>query len=185
MTKRTKQDPLPRRDDRDPVAVTRRVYPLLLNLANFIGCGDSAEDWVQEALIETLRRHPNYRGLSNPEGYARTVLLRLVARGRLRTRRRIARELETASLIVEYDSPPDIEARLTGSELLSRLPLRQRACVYLRVICDLSDQQAAAVLGCRTSTIRSNVARGLASLQRDPAFSSTLEAREHAKRTFV
>lgn len=168
------------RADGDPTAITRSVYPLLLNLARALGCTDSAEDWVQEALIETLRRYPGYHGVANSEGYTRAVLLRLIAKSRLRTKKRVDREIYAASLVLGNDSLPNVEARLRSADLLAQLPMRQRACVYLSVVCELSDQQAATVLGCRPSTVRSNVARGLARLKRDSAFSPTSEWREHA-----
>jgi RNA polymerase sigma factor (sigma-70 family) len=161
------------RADGDPAAITRSVYPPLLRLAKAAGCGDSAEDWVQEALIETLRRYPGFRGVANPEAYIRTVLLRLVSKSRLRTKRHIAREIQAASLLVREDSSLYVEDRLSGSNLISHLPLRQRACVYLSVVCELSDQEAATVMGCRPSTVRSNVARGLARLKRDAELSPT------------
>jgi DNA-directed RNA polymerase specialized sigma24 family protein len=82
----TIQEPSPP-GERDPIAITAAVYPGLIALARLMRCPDSPEDWVQEALIETLRRHPGYGGIDDPHAYARTVLLRLVARGKTRTRR--------------------------------------------------------------------------------------------------
>jgi RNA polymerase sigma factor (sigma-70 family) len=177
----TGREPSSRADtDTDPIAIARSVYPRLLKLARATGCQDSAEDWAQEALIETVRRYPGFSGLVDPSGYTRTVLLRLVTRGRLRAKRRIDREISSASLALSDDSPSDVEAQLRAAELLARLPVRQRACVYLSVVRELSDREAAEVLGCRPSTVRSNVTRALAHLKRDSAFLSTTEWREHA-----
>ena len=155
--------------ERDPVAITAAVYPDLIGLARFLGCPDSPEDWVQETLIETLRRHPGYDGIADPRAYTRTVLLRLVTRGRIRARRvtlGLDDESAAASGRVE-DLAPSVVGRLNGEEVLARLPLRQRACVYLSVVCELTDREAAEALGCRPSTVRSNVARALARLARE------------------
>jgi RNA polymerase sigma factor (sigma-70 family) len=49
--------------------------------------------------------------------------------------------------------------------LLATLPRQQRAVLVLRFYEDLPDDEIAAVLGCAASTVRSNAARGLASLR--------------------
>jgi DNA-directed RNA polymerase specialized sigma24 family protein len=157
-------------DERDPIAITAAVYPGLIGLARILRCPDSAEDWVQETLIETLRRHPGYAGIADPRAYTRTVLLRLVARGKVRARRlRLGLDGDAALALIGAEDPPDVVGRLSGDEMLARLPLRQRACVYLNVVCGFSDSETAEVLGCRASTVRSNVARALARLARESA----------------
>jgi RNA polymerase sigma factor (sigma-70 family) len=166
--------------ENDPIATTRSVYPHLLKRAWAVGCEDSAEDLVQETLIETLRRYPDYRGVVDPDAYTCTVLLRLITKGRLRAKRRIDREISAASLTLGDGSEPDIGARLRGTELLAQLPIRQRVCVYLSVVCELSDREAAKMLGCRPSTVRSNVTRGLARMKRNSASLPTDEWRQHA-----
>ena len=52
------------------------------------------------------------------------------------------------------------------SDALASLPYRQRAALVLRFYDDLSEADAAAVLGCRPGTIGSLVHRGLAQLKR-------------------
>ena len=154
-------------DELDPIAITAAVYPGLIGLARILRCPDSAEDWVQETLIETLRRHPGFAGIADPRAYTRTVLLRLVARGKVGARR-LRLGLDDAALaLIGAEDPPDVVGRLSSDEMLARLPLRQRACVYLNVVCSLSDRETAEVLGCRASTVRSNVARALARLARE------------------
>ena len=156
-------------DERDPIGITAAVYPGLIGLARILRCPDSAEDWVQETLIETLRRYPGYRGIADPRAYTRTVLLRLVARGKIRARRlRLGLDGDVAVASIGVEDPgPDVVGRLNSDEMLARLPLRQRACVYLNVVCGFSDSETAKALGCRASTVRSNVARALARLARE------------------
>jgi RNA polymerase sigma factor (sigma-70 family) len=154
--------------ERDPIAITASVYPGLLSLARLLRCPDSPEDWVQEALIETLRRHPGYGGIADPNAYARTVLLRLVARGKIRAGRlRLGLDGDDVVSLRTEDPAPDVVGRLSSDEMLARLPLRQRACVYLNVVCGFTDSETAEALGCRPSTVRSNVARALARLARE------------------
>jgi RNA polymerase sigma factor (sigma-70 family) len=56
---------------------------------------------------------------------------------------------------------------------LQQLPYRQRAALVLRFYGDLSERDAAAVLGCRTGTVKSLVHRGLAAMREE------LGVREH------
>lgn len=51
---------------------------------------------------------------------------------------------------------------------LAELSKRRRAALVLRFYDDLDDRAIAALLGCRTSTVRSLVARGLADLRDNP-----------------
>jgi RNA polymerase sigma factor (sigma-70 family) len=48
---------------------------------------------------------------------------------------------------------------------LAALPPRQRAAIVLRHYCDLSVEETAEVLGCSAGTIKSQTARGLATLR--------------------
>ena len=56
---------------------------------------------------------------------------------------------------------------------LGALPPRQRAVVVLRYWEDLSDAQAAALLGCSASTVRGQAARALAKLRASGALADT------------
>jgi RNA polymerase sigma-70 factor (sigma-E family) len=126
-----------------------------------------AEDLVQECLLKVARRWPRVRLMDQPRAYARRILVNLAtdgARGRARRR-------------VELDPPPpgagersvdplaafDTHAELV--EALGRLPPRQRAVLVLRYFHDLTEAQAAEVLGCSPGTVKSNASRGLARLR--------------------
>lgn len=59
----------------------------------------------------------------------------------------------------------EMPGSLVVADLLGELPSRQRACVYLHVVAGLKDDQIAELLGCRPSTVRSQIARALRRLR--------------------
>lgn len=89
-------------------------------------------------------------------------------------------------------SPAGIPERSLLLEALARLPHRQRAAVTLCYFADMTHAQAAAVLGTRASTVRSQVTRALARLRQDDvlavltdtaaAFDGGVTQREHGRR---
>jgi RNA polymerase sigma factor (sigma-70 family) len=58
------------------------------------------------------------------------------------------------------------DERLIARELIGTLAPRQRACLGLRYLFGLDDDEIAEALGCTRSTVRSQIARGLSSLRR-------------------
>ena len=52
---------------------------------------------------------------------------------------------------------------------LGRLTRRQRACVVLRYFDDLTEVEAAKVLGCSVGTVKSQTSKAMARLRIDPA----------------
>ncbi len=63
----------------------------------------------------------------------------------------------------------DVHLRLAMAERLAALPRRQRAAVVLRYVHDLSDEDIAAILRCRTGTVHALLSRARAALRDDPA----------------
>jgi RNA polymerase sigma factor (sigma-70 family) len=146
----------------DPATVIQAEYPGLLATARRLASSRSeAEDLVQESLVRTLARHPDFAGVASPAGYLRTVLYRLAF---AHARRRWAGvPLETQEQL--RDPAPDADARVGLIEGLATLGPRQRACVELRFLHGMDDDAIAAALGCRSSTVRSQIARALAHLR--------------------
>lgn len=130
-----------------------------------------AEDLVQECLLAVARRWPRVRKMDHPHAYARRVLINLALDGAKR-RARHRQELvgdEAATLAERPDERSTRRLNAVGvrAELidaLGTLPPRQRAVLVLRYFEDLSEAQAADVLGCSVGTVKSTASRGLTRL---------------------
>jgi RNA polymerase sigma-70 factor (sigma-E family) len=109
-----------------------------------------AEDLVQDALAAVAMRWPRLRETS-PDAYARTVIYH----GNISWWRRRRGEVLTAEL-VDLPSPGQpVERRLLVRRALAALTPRQRAVVVLRYFEDLTERDAAAVLGVTVGTVKS------------------------------
>jgi len=126
-----------------------------LSRAAYLLTGDhqAAEDLVQETYVVLVRRWQR-SGTVDPEAYVRRILYSRFVDG---WRRRRLLELPWAS-------PPDAAGgdeagtaadRLTLQGALARLTPRQRAVLVMRFYEDLTESQAAAVLGISPNTIKS------------------------------
>ncbi len=126
-----------------------------------------AEDLVQECLFKVARRWSRVSTMDQPRAYARRILINLATDGaRGRARRRV--ELENApSGQGEPSGDPlaALDTRVDLIDALARLPPRQRAVLVLRYFNDLTETQAADLLGCSPGTVKSNASRGLARLR--------------------
>lgn len=116
---------------------------------------ETAEEIVQDAFLALHRRWGE--GIANPGGYLRTSVVngaRDVLRHRsVRRRTLIPAERDTAPVFQELD------------DVLSRLPLKERTAIVLRYSEDLPEDEIAAALGVRPSSVRSLIHRGLKRLR--------------------
>jgi RNA polymerase sigma-70 factor (sigma-E family) len=144
-------------------------YPRLRGLA-YVLLGDAhvAEEIAQEAFVRAFSSWTRMRDLDWPTGYLRKIVINL-CRGRIR-RQRI--EARVNALV---DSRPDpakgwdeqrSDVRLDLWEAVRRLPERQRACIVLRYLEDMSDSEVARVLGCSSGTVKTHMSRARSSLER-------------------
>jgi RNA polymerase sigma-70 factor (sigma-E family) len=134
-----------------------------------------AEDLVQDCLMKMAKRWPRVRTMERPGGYARKTLLNLAFdETKRRARRRSELSLSGHSHADEVLEVGDIKAtaaldsiaeRAEMIEALGRLPRQQRLALVLRYFLDLSETQAAEMLGCSTGTVKSNTSRGLEHLR--------------------
>ncbi|RKT51561.1 SigE family RNA polymerase sigma factor [Saccharothrix australiensis] len=131
----------------------------------YLLCGDwhRAEDLVQTALTRLYVAWPRL-GRDGPlDAYARKVLVRTAIDESRRGFRR--RETVVASLPetpVPGADPADFDVR----DALAALPAGQRAVVVLRYWEDLSVADTARLLGRSEGTVKSQAAKGLATLRR-------------------
>jgi RNA polymerase sigma-70 factor (sigma-E family) len=135
--------------------------PALLRYATVL-CGDRAEadDMVQEALTRALVRWGRIGGLEEPYAYVRTMV----------TNEFLSRRRRRRFWLVPLDrhdrpAPPAPESRGELWARLAALPRQQRVVLVLRYYEDLSDDEIAEVLGCRSGTVRGYASRALATLR--------------------
>jgi RNA polymerase sigma-70 factor (sigma-E family) len=154
-----------RRDAELEQFMAERGAHLLRTAMLLTGSKEAAEDLLQAALERLLRRwHTVDGGL---EGYLRRTVYNLAADGWRRNGRWRARLalLSGADDGIAPDRSVQVEQRDELVRLLLRLPPGQRAAIVLRYWEDLSEAQAAEVLGCSASTVRSAASRGLRRLR--------------------
>ena len=138
-------------------ALYEREWAPLLRLAYLlVGARTVAEDLVQDAF---LRLHAAWARVDDPLAYVRTC----VVNG--------ARDHHRHRAVVDRTPVPRAEAVVDRPDelghVLAGLPVRQHAALGLRYHLDLSDEAIAAALGCRPSTVRSLLRRGLARLREE------------------
>jgi RNA polymerase sigma-70 factor (sigma-E family) len=128
-----------------------------------------AEDLLQTALTKAWFAWSRIEG--RPEPYVRKVLVNTYASW---WRRKWNGELATEELPEGRGAAgaDSMGASDTGHDLwqaMERLPRRQRAVVVLRYFEDLTEAEAARLLGCSVGTVKSQTSKALAKLRIDPA----------------
>lgn len=125
----------------------------------------SAQDLVQTALAKTWSRWGRVNRQDAPETYVRRVM---VTTWLTWSRRRWRNEVAVGSVpdrVASGDAFAEADARGSVAVALATLPHRQRAVVVLRFFDDLSEVQAAEVLGCSVGTVKSQTSKALATLR--------------------
>jgi len=143
-----------------------RVQVAPLQRLAFLLTGDHhlAEDITQQAFVKFYRRLLNLRESAAAPAYLRKTVVNL-ARGHHRRTERERRHMELHERPTEASSAPDVEQRDLIIRTLADLPYRQRAAIVLRFYEDLSELQAAQVLGCSPVAMKSLTARAMATLR--------------------
>jgi len=140
--------------------LAERADHLMRTAVLLTGSREAGEDLLQTAVERLLRRWRRFDG--DPEGYLRRTLCNLAADGRRRSGRWRQKErlLRTGAQQTQ-DATGDVDLRDALVRLLWQLPSRQRAVLVLRYWEQLTDAEAAAVLGCAEGTVKSAGSRGL------------------------
>ena len=140
--------------------LAERADHLLRTAVLLTGSREAGEDLLQTAVERLLRRWGRIDG--DPEGYVRRTLCNLAIDGHRRAGRwRQKERLLRTELRQPQDVTGDVDLRDALVRLLLQLPARQRAALVLRFWEQLTDAEAAAVLGCAEGTVKSAVSRGL------------------------
>jgi RNA polymerase sigma-70 factor (sigma-E family) len=157
--------------------IDRNSRMLLRSAWLLTGDWASAEDLVQTALLKSWRNWDRIES-DRPEVYVRKVLMNTFISGTRRrwTHERPMAELPERSAADEFGSS---ELRHVLRTALAGLPSRQRAAVVLRYFSDLTEAQAAEVLGCSAGTVKSQTSRALAKLRTAPELQALLEEVGH------
>ncbi|GAA2317346.1 SigE family RNA polymerase sigma factor [Nonomuraea roseoviolacea subsp. roseoviolacea] len=134
----------------------------------------AAEDLLQTALAKTAGHWRRIR--DNPEAYARQVMYHEQV-GRWRSPRWSRERLVlTPPDRATDDRTHEVETRITLAQALRVLPPRKRAVLVLRYYEDLSESEAAKIMGCSVGTVRSQTHQAIARLRELLGTTVTLEA---------
>jgi RNA polymerase sigma-70 factor (sigma-E family) len=145
-------------------------WPQLVRLGyGLSGDRQLAEDLAQTAFARAYASWSRVRKADDPDAYVRRIVVN--------SNRNRFRKLRVPELLT--DSLPDLAAPLSAGgqrddravlmQALMRLSYGQRAAVVLRYWLDMSESEAAAVLGCSVGNVKSQAARGLAKLRTSTA----------------
>lgn len=144
----------------------RRHAPKALRMAYLItGDASLAQDLVHDAFVKMASR---VLPLRHPEAFPAYMqrTIRNLAHSYFR-HKRIEREHQRTNPGPRESHDPSLEVDARGAlwAALLNLSQRQRTAIVLRFYMDMSDEDAAGVLGCRPATVRSLVSRGLQALR--------------------
>jgi RNA polymerase sigma-70 factor (sigma-E family) len=144
--------------------VTARI-PALRRLAYVLaGDGHRADDLVQQTITTLYVKWKRAQAADNIDAYVRTMLVRTFV-----DEKRLA--WAKVRLFHQLPEPPPVEDggfedRQVVRAALGRVPRRQQAVLVLRFFYDLPVDEVAVMLGCSAGTVKSQTARGLATLRR-------------------
>lgn len=145
--------------------VAARSAALVRSAWLLTGDEGQAQDLVQAALAKAWSRWPRIVRQDAPEAYVRRIILSTYLTW---SRRRWRGELPAETLPDEpspTDAYDDVDLRHALLGALSELPPRQRAVVVLRYFDDMTEAQAAGVLGCSVGTVKSQAAKAMVRLR--------------------
>lgn len=156
--------------DRLVGALFDRNYAPMCRLA-YVILGDAAlaEEIVMEALLKTFTGWRRIREIENSDAYLRRAVVNL-CRSKIRRKVIEARVNQVVHHRDERRRPDWDPERHETSRLVwdavKQLPERQRACVVLRYYEDLPEAQIGEILDCSVGTVKSQLAKARAKLER-------------------
>jgi RNA polymerase sigma factor (sigma-70 family) len=153
----------------------------LLRLAMVLSRGQQdAEDLCQDALLRAYTNWSKVSAAKSPNAYVRRILVNEHLR---RASGRIPEPAVAAERPTEEPGYLEVDGHAASVGLLAGLPAKQQAALALRYLEDRSYPEIAAALGCRESTARSLVRRGLRAIQDRSAPEDSGTERDQARRS--
>jgi RNA polymerase sigma factor (sigma-70 family) len=166
----------------DPDAVIAAIYrdharPLVGLARVFVDHRDAAEDIVQEAFIRLARSLHRIEDPAKTAAYLRSIVLNLARdhnrRGLLSLRHRLpANDLDPVGV---DETIAELAAHRSVVAAVRRLPRRQRDCLALHYLLELSVAETAETLGISDNSVKTHLKRGLASLRTQPELTAFFE----------
>lgn len=141
-----------------------RADQLMRTAVLLTGSRDDGQDLLQTALERMVLRWPRLEG--DPEAYVRRVLYNLAVDG-FRRQGRLRQKLMLLRPVTEQSAEPTAAVDLRDAlvRLMLQLPAPQRAVLVLRFWEQMTEREAAALLGWPEGTVKSATSRGLARLR--------------------
>jgi RNA polymerase sigma-70 factor (sigma-E family) len=137
-----------------------------LHRTAYLLCGDAdrADDIVQSTVTALYVHWKRAKAADNIDGYVHRMLVRRFIDEKRLSWSRVLLVWATP----DRAAPPErgFEERDVVTAALAQLADGQRAVLVLRYFCDLSVAETAAALGCSEGNVKSQSARGLATLRR-------------------
>ncbi|MEZ0446381.1 RNA polymerase sigma factor [Cellulomonas sp. ICMP 17802] len=145
--------------------VAERYARLVARAMLLVRSRADAEDLVQDALVSSFGGRARFRSVEQAEQYVRRAIVsRFIDRARHDTVEHAALERASAREVVVVDEPAERGLPDELRAALSRLSPRQRACVVLRHLDDLSVRETATLLGLSEGAVKRYVADGVGTL---------------------
>ena len=147
-------------------AFFRRHHRELARLAfTMTGSREDADDIAGEALASVWENWTRVQSADHPLAYVRRIVINLSAD---RVRRAI-RERQGTTLLGPmtrwFHLGPDVGAVVDLQTAMLALPPGRRACVVLRHVLDLPEEEVSRTLGISLGTVKSQTSKGLAQLR--------------------
>jgi RNA polymerase sigma factor (sigma-70 family) len=145
-------------------ADARRLYTLALSILRDEG---EAEDAVQETLLRAWRSWPSIADSDHRPRWLTRVCVNHCTSIRRRLRVRGGPPLELFETAGSSGGQSGVAELIDVDRAYRCLSVRQRAAITLNYGYGYSVEESADLMGCRPGTVRTHVARGLASMRKE------------------
>ena len=146
--------------------VVAERYPRLVAYGMLLTASRAdAEDLVQDALVATFSGRARFATEAEAEAYVRrAVASRFVDAGRRRSTERKALARQVVQVVPDAVDPPGVGLAPEVEAALALLAPRERACVVLRHMEDLSTRETAQLLRLSEGAVKRYLSDGVAAL---------------------